>query len=150
MKKYISILTLTATLLMMASCSHNNGDIGPWFGQWKLIEIKVDGVTDYSYNGNIFWSFQTHVFQMKEVIGDISPVSDTRWGTWEENGGELLLNFTYMNSEHKEIYYDPLTATFLPPHEISRLKILKRPGSEMELSYTSPDGKLITYFLKRW
>ena len=31
-------------MVTLSSCTHNNGDIGPYFGTWKLLSINVDGV----------------------------------------------------------------------------------------------------------
>ena len=48
------------TLLAAAtlSCTHNNGDIGVWFGLWKVTSVEVDGSADRKYKGNMYFSFQ--------------------------------------------------------------------------------------------
>ncbi|MDE7153487.1 MAG: lipocalin-like domain-containing protein [Muribaculaceae bacterium] len=153
MKRIILFLTAIVALTLAPSCTHNNGDIGSWFGIWKVTSIKVDGVADSSYDGNIFWSFQSSVFQMKQVVAGEGIGRDERWGTWSEESGDLLLDFTHSSNAFPGGgigSYQPLPATYLPANQVSRLKILKYPGSEMELSYTSETGKQITYSLKRW
>lgn len=140
-------------MLLTPSCTHNNGDIGSWFGIWKLTAMEVDGVTDSSYEGDIFWSFQTSVFKMTEATAEDLRERDERWGTWTEEGGDLLLNFTHSSDAFPGGgvgSYAPLPATYIPANQVSRLKILKYPGSEMELSFTTSSGKQITYFLTRW
>ncbi|MDE6266351.1 MAG: lipocalin-like domain-containing protein [Muribaculaceae bacterium] len=153
MKRTLFILLTMISMTLISSCTHNNGDIGPWFGQWKLSELKIDGVADPAYKGDVFWSFQTNIFMMKEMLTDgTGQWADMRWGSWEESDGELLLIFTF-SSDHTppgQGSYHPLPGMYLPTNQVSHLKILKYPGSKMELSYTTPEGKQITYYLERW
>ena len=36
MKQIAKNMILLAALLVVASCTTNNGDIGPWFGTWRV------------------------------------------------------------------------------------------------------------------
>ena len=46
----------------ISSCTQNDGNIGEWFGHWKLNTISVNGAVDDEYGGNIFFSFQSKTF----------------------------------------------------------------------------------------
>ena len=35
----------------MSGCTHNNGDIGPWFGTWQVTGIDADGAPLAEYDG---------------------------------------------------------------------------------------------------
>ena len=44
MKRALHILIIMLSMAALSSCTHNNGDIGPYFGTWKMLSIEVDGV----------------------------------------------------------------------------------------------------------
>jgi len=143
------ILTLLLTLILQ-SCTHNNGDIGPYFGTWKLSAIEVDGSNMDSYKGNIFWQFQAEVFCMREVL----PNHDTNvcWGSWKEaSDGILELNFTHSDDSHPagSTYYSPFIITGLQP-AVNRLDIKSKSGTRLTLSYIDSEGKSYTYRLIKW
>ncbi|MCM1518946.1 MAG: lipocalin-like domain-containing protein [Pseudoflavonifractor sp.] len=151
----IKSLYLTPLLLLMAvmlgGCTHNNGDIGPWFGEWKLTSITVDGVPDTDYDGNIFWAFQTTVIEMLSVDDETTADYRQRWGTWAQDGTVLTLDFTHSDDRNPagSDKYIPFPATGLPAG-VSELDILSLSGSEIKLSYTADDGKVYGYLLKKW
>ncbi len=149
--KYI-ILTLIAAvaIVCLPGCTHNNGDIGPYFGTWKLTGIEIDGKPDETYSGNIFWQFQSTVFCMRQV----NPHHDTdiRWGSWEETSDNMLaLNFTHHDDEHpaESNFYSPLPVTGLAP-AVNYLKIDRKSSSHLTLTYLSERGATYRYQLKKW
>lgn len=155
MKPYISKhITLTLIAIVMAlstSCNSNNGDIGPWYGHWKLTEIRIDGNIDTQYPGNIFWAFQNSVVQMTEVYGS---TSQNHWGSWSQADGILTLDFD--NHDDQSIA-DPSTAwRYEPPKgiylatDINRLSIDKLTDSQIVLTNPDYQGKVITYYLRSW
>ena len=46
MKRTISTLLIAILLPVIAGCTRNDGDIGTWFGSWKLERITIDGLID--------------------------------------------------------------------------------------------------------
>lgn len=62
MKRTIITLLIAILLPVIAGCTRNDGDIGTWFGSWKLERITIDGLIDEKYKGDIFWQFQSSVF----------------------------------------------------------------------------------------
>lgn len=151
--QYLIIALLLATLCAGTSgCNSNNGDIGPWYGHWKLTKILVNGEADAQYDGNIFWAFQNSVVMMTEVNSDIS--FNNRWGSWQQQGDELTLDFTHHDDQSTadpatDWRYTPPAATHLTKG-INKLHIDKLKDSEIVLTYHSPDGNAYTYYLKPW
>ena len=81
MKRTIITLLIAILLPVIAGCTRNDGDIGTWFGSWKLERITIDGLIDEKYQGDIFWQFQSSVFCMRKIL----PYNEheERWGTWK-------------------------------------------------------------------
>lgn len=141
---------LILSVNLFCCCTRNNGDIGPWFGSWQLTEIEIDGAKVSSYGENIFWAFQNDVFSMKYVYpNDPGHSVDDRWGTWEESGDAIKLNFTHSDDSYAPGtgIYAPLKETGIPANEVSTLVIIKKPGTKAVLSYTDSAGKIYTYHL---
>ena len=95
---------------MLGSCTHNDGDIGKWFGTWAVQSISVDGVPDDDYHGDILWKFQSDVFSMLRFSAD--PVDHSYqqvWGSWCEDGDALVLRFGYSDDS-----YAPGTGIYAP------------------------------------
>lgn len=148
-------IILAVMAFLLVGCTHNNGNIGPFFGQWKISEITIDGEKDAAYEGNVFWSFQSSTIEMQKA--DESQLTDavTSWGSWsrekETNHDVLILDFTHSDDTHAvgDPYYSPLKETHLP-NGILRLYITSSSGSTMQLSYTADDGKVYKYSLVKW
>lgn len=137
--------------VILGSCTHNNGDIGPWFGEWKLTTITVDGTPDAGYDGNIFWAFQTTVIEMLSADNETTGDYRQRWGTWAQDGTTLTLNFTHSDNDNPagSDKYIPFPETGLPAG-VSKLDIVSLSSSEIKLNYTADDGKTYGYLLKKW
>ena len=149
--KKIFLIFLPLLAILGAGCTHNDGDIGPWFGTWQLEEITADGTVDTGYHHDIFWQFQNTVFCMRKVTAmhDVYP----RWGTWQETGNDILrLDFTNHDNDHPEgsTIYIPFPETHIRPNGITELKIMEMSGSELHLQYAAPEGTLYDYYLKKW
>lgn len=140
---------LLPLLLACTGCTHNDGDIGPWFGTWRLEEITVDGHPDESYGHDIFWQFQNTVFCMRKVTAmyDYYP----RWGTWSETpDGMLEIDFSHHDDSSKPTIYTPFEETHLEQKGVSELKIISIKGGSMRLEYRADDGKVYGYSLDKW
>ena len=150
MKNFIFRFFTASFICILMSCTHNNGDIGDYFGTWKLTHIEIDGHADDSYKGNIFWQFQSQVFCMRQVLPEHDI--DVRWGSWKELPDNVLeLNFTHHDDEHPagSDYYSPLPATGLAP-AVNHLDIVTMNSSEMVLTYHNDKGETLRYRLKKW
>ena len=138
-------------MVTLSSCTHNNGDIGPYFGTWKLLSISVDGVEDVDYAGNVFWKIQNEVECMVRV-NESAHTANECWGTWKEIGNVLQLNHTHWDDNHKQgsFYYSPLPETHLPANSISDLEIVSLSGSSMQLKYVTDDKRVVGYKFTKW
>lgn len=138
LKTYLTILQLSI-ILIATGCTHNNGDIGPLFGKWKLSEIAIDNKAYTEYSGNIFWSFQSSVICMTKV-GQHNSYAES-YGSWQQSGDILTLRFP-------DEVYPPFAELKLQRN--SDLQIIRLSGDEMILSYITTEGSDIIYKFKKW
>lgn len=123
----------------LAACTHNNGDIGLWFGTWQVEEITVDGVTNEDYDGqSLMFSFQSDVFQMR-LIEEMHE-SNVVFGNWSDNG-----NATITVTFPEDIFQ---------PQPISRMEksnlltVEKITSKNATLRMTTSSGSTVLYRLK--
>lgn len=135
---------------LFSGCTHNNGDIGDWFGTWKLQSIGVNGSDDPAYDNNVLWKFQNNIVSMV-CADDIQHTADCRYGTWEQAGDRLILDFTHSDDRYEPGTgpYAPLPQTYIKAGR-SELRVIKLSGSDMWLQMTADDGTIYTYSLKKW
>lgn len=146
--KYISwVFTILATAILSTSCTHNNGNIGDWFGEWQLKAIEINGTDDSEYQGNILWKFQSDIIEMISVTGHTET---EHFGTWSADDNELTLNFTHHddNNPAGSDRYSPPSITQIPAAVVS-MKIVKLSSSELILQYSTDSSNLIVYTLRK-
>lgn len=141
------ILAFVVAMAATASCTHNNGDIGDWFGKWHLKSIEINSVNDDSYDGNMVWKFQNDIVEMDVINGHIHS---EHYGTWKESDGKLILDFTHKddNTAAGTGTYAPPSQTYLPAAVVG-LKILKLSSSTLILQYDADASTVITYSLSK-
>ena len=144
MKRIYHILIMilvTIACTLSYSCTRNNGDIGDWFGTWRVDELTVDGEPDPNYGPPyMIFKFQSSIVSIvwpDEASHSVPGCT----GTWEQQGNKLLLRFDYGQ-------FSPTAASHLP--EVGTLDILKLSRSTIELEYHSPQGITYYYKLKKW
>jgi hypothetical protein len=138
--KYI-LLPALLTLSILTSCTHNNGDIGIWFGSWKVESITVDGTNVADYKGNIFFMFQSNVFNMREVDETLHERID-EFANWEDNDATITINYS-------DNLYAPFAITGLERE--STLTVEQKKSKHIVLSYVNPTTKHVYhYMLTRW
>ena len=136
----ISLLATIAVTLFF-SCTRNNGDIGDWFGTWRVDELNIDGEPDPDYAPPyMIFKFQSSVVSIVWP-DDANHSVPGCTGTWKQEGDKLLLRFDYG-------LITPTAASHLP--ETGTLDILKLSRSTIELEYHSPEGITYYYKLKKW
>ena len=148
MKRLIIYYLLTIFSLAFLPSCQNNGDIGPWYGMWKLTSLTINGEEDPAYDGNVFWKFQTGVVQMIRYYNN----AGTCTGTWKEKSGTLELTYVYSDDANVEASkkYSTLDGMHLPATGVIPLEIVKRPSSKMVLKYRSEEGVTYVYTFKKW
>lgn len=106
MKKLFSIVAILV-MLLSASCTQNDGRIGPIFGTWHLESITCsDGSAlpdSVCEPGNMAWMFQNDVICMRD-FGAVGGVYVDYWGSFRlcERNGErrLILDYTHSDAEN--------------------------------------------------
>ena len=144
---------LLTVLLLAAGCTRHHGDIGEFFGDWRLDRITADGEemllypdTDESYPILYTWAFQSTVIRINSIYTH-NRLLDC-YGTWSESDGILELNFTYSdNEEGTEYLYTPPKILHLSPDGITRLNIERLADKKMIVSHVGEDGVKYTYYL---
>lgn len=144
MRTLIKNLMLAVVALALGGCMQHNGYIGDWFGTWKVESITVDGSREPDYAGNLFFQFQSDIVRMVEV-GACQSYSD-RFGSWEEEGSTLVLDFSYKADVSGP--FIPLPASHLD-RDRNLLHIDSKSSRNMQWTLDKPDGTTITYTLKK-
>ena len=136
MKKTLFIISVLS-VLVLASCTRNHGDIGIWFGTWHVEQITADG-TPKNVIGDYFFQFQSKVFRVSQVYGHEQPVES--YGTWDENGDRMTVSFP-----------DPTTYYIDMPGLESHNDFTVTTTSSREVTFTKTDanGTTFAYHLKK-
>ncbi len=136
MKKTLFIISVLS-VLVLASCTRNHGDIGIWFGTWHVEQITADG-TPRNVEGDYFFQFQSKVFRVSQVYGHEQLIDS--YGTWDENGDKMTISFP-----------DPSTFYITMPGLESRNDFTVTTTSSREVTFTKTDanGTTFAYHLKK-
>lgn len=145
-------------LISLSACTQNNGNIGMWFGHWKVTAIEIDGTPDETYDENMFFSFQSKVFaQMVKW----EHAYDQRFANFEDCGDYLKITFPYVTDENGNPAHDKngnlITEEHFIPLELSHMSmgdnivnVDKIDGDNVQLSMVTSNGEKIVYHLKKW
>lgn len=127
----------------LMSCTHNNGDIGIWFGTWHVEEITIDGTVSEAYNAAPYWffQFQSNVVQVKMSLPDHSFLASV--GEWEEKDANLILTFP------DEVYVKQLPPG-IDAKRPTAMNIEHKSSKEVVLTFTGTDGHAYRYTLRHW
>lgn len=128
-----TLITLLATIAL-TSCTHNNGDIGIWFGTWQVEHLirNNDEVPKSYYDPSVsalYFQFQGDVVTTRRT----TPMHDefVDYGTWSEDDGTLEISFPDPN-----IAYDHVLGTLLASGDNSfHFTITNRSASHVTLTY---------------
>ena len=142
MKYFISILTILVASIM-SSCTHNDGDIGYWFGTWHVETIEKDGTAIDGYHGTHFFLFQSSVFQLRYTDELHAEMQTT--GRWEDNGDKITISFP-----DKEQIWVTLYGLTVEENAENHFKIEFHSGKNIILSLNGKDGHTYKYHLKKW
>ena len=147
------VFAIIATMLMtMSGCTQNDGDIGPWFGYWRLEKMTCDGdeVELYGDNGIklIYWAFQGEILRISVLYDHNS--NEASYAGWKADKNTLTIDFSPALDpvDNPGVYYPPVILNFYPG-QIYELDINEITGSKLSLSYHDNDGSHYKYFLKK-
>lgn len=142
------LLLIFTLLITLAGCTHNNGDIGSWFGTWHIESITNPDGNDAAYNGSAFMQFQSTVVCLRAVDGLHNERAD--YGRWEEVDNTLTITLPDPN-----VAYDRVLQTLPGGPEFSaeqtafHFTITARTTTTLSLQIPDAAGKQWTLFLKK-
>ena len=82
MKTLQHILIALLALVGLSGCTHNEGDIGPWFGTW-MVEDITGGASDFEFQGKM----------CTVIYIDNKHNQLVDYGTWSEDGDKMTISF---------------------------------------------------------
>jgi hypothetical protein len=136
MKKTLFIISILS-VLVLASCTRNHGDIGIWFGTWHVEQITAGG-TPVNVEGDYFFQFQSHVFKVTQVSGHEQTVES--YGTWTEDEDAMTITFP-----DPAVYY-----IVMPGLEATNdFSVTTTSSREVTLTKSDATGTSYTYRLKK-
>ena len=136
MKKTLFIISILS-MLLMASCTRNHGDIGPWFGTWHVEQITAAG-TPVNVEGDYFFQFQSKVFRVSQVYGHEQLVES--FGTWSEDGNTMTVDFL-----DPTVYYIDMPG--LEAH--NAFTVTTTSSANVTFTKTATDGTIYAYRLHK-
>lgn len=136
----VAAIVLLVMAAVSASCTKNNGDIGVWFGQWRVEKIEIDGVDNADYAGNLFFSFQNAVFEEKIITPEHEAIA--AYGRWTETA-ENTLNI-YMD----EPDYPPIDGYMVKDMNVMSYEI--KSSTTITLTLKTTDEHSVTFYLLKW
>lgn len=144
------ILMCLLYLGLLCGCTHNNGDIGVWFGTWALTSVTVDGEPGAEYANNSTWSFQNRVIKI-QVEYEHSNYHD-HYGTWSQEGDNFTLDYTHTDQNEPEwsfMYKFPEHMYFGMRQGVAEMHVEHLSGKNADLKYVNPEGQTVVYHLKK-
>lgn len=129
--------------LMLSSCTHNNGDIGIWFGTWHVEKITHADSDEpvASYHGTHFMQFQSSVIRI--VATDSLHNYEQSFGTWEADEANHLLRINFPDSAR-------FNCTLKGIDYHNTFVIEEANASHITLSHASiPDSPQLRYYLQK-
>jgi hypothetical protein len=146
------LFTAIIAVVMLGSCTHNNGYIGDWFGTWHVTSIEIDGTPVEDYNGGVFFMFQNDLICVTDIEDSMYHNAARSWGRWSEDSNGLTLDFSYTSTESEYAgAYVPQPASYLEDG-VNHLTISDRTSREMTLRmirYIGDDERIITYHIQK-
>lgn len=149
----ITTLLPIVVIMLCAGCTRHHGDIGEFFGDWRLDKMTADGEQIILYSEDddsapilYTWAFQSTVIRINSIY-TYNRILDC-YGTWSEEDGVLELRFTYNDlDEGTDYLYTPPKILHFSPDGVTRLNIDRLENKKMVVSYTATDGVKYTYYL---
>ena len=83
--------TLLCTLVVLAagwatqSCTHNGGDVSPWWGTWHVESVEAQGKPVTTIAGDFFFQFQGEVVRLSWRNDRYDSAES--YGNWSEGQG---------------------------------------------------------------
>ncbi|MBO5029269.1 MAG: lipocalin-like domain-containing protein [Muribaculaceae bacterium] len=133
---------IALVVLTLGGCTHNNGDIGPLFGNWKLVSVTGDTEGHEVPQGcSVDWNFQNSTIHMSMTLS--GHRMDNRFGNYRLDDNTLFLDFPDTDTQ----YGEPLLG--LPAQ--CELQVLRLDGHRLQLLYVpTPESQGTTFTFRKF
>lgn len=139
--KIIGTLLVMLVCVMAGSCTRNDGDIGDFFGIWRVTSLTIDDEPVEEYGGTLYFMFQSSVYGQK-IMDEEKQWDDNVYASWRQEGNTLIIDFS-------DERYEPFAITGMSDG-VNYVDIVSMSSKNMELSYINPEGVKYGYVLKKW
>lgn len=145
MKRLTHIILAVTVLMTLSGCTHNDGDIGYWFGLWHLDSIEVDGAPAADYDGDIYFLFQSKVFCVRSV-DEFNHEYVESYARWQESDDHQSITLSFVDNR-----FSPTIFPLIPLELETTLTVVTLNDKDMILTHThSETGHTYTYYLTCW
>lgn len=143
MKRVATHIILAVTALMFLSgCTHNNGDIGYWFGLWHLDAIEVDGSPVADYDGDTYFIFQGKVFCIR-CVDELNHDYIESFARWQESDDHQSMSLSFVDK-----HFAPVVSPLIPLELVTTFSVITLNDKDMILRHTHTEtGHTYTYYL---
>lgn len=138
----LNIYIVSALLVLLSACTRNDGDIGELYGLWRVVSIEDNGEELESYDGTLYFAFQSNVYCQRVVDESLHVYTDNFASWYYQSDDEIIVDF----SDNR---YAPFTITGMQKGQ-NLVRIEKCEGKDLEMSYVAADGTYYIYKLKKW
>ncbi len=140
---------LSALMLLLGSCTTNDGDLSFLGGHWRLDSITVGSDNDDSYKGDITWAFQSNIVEISVLLPNHGRTN--HFGTWEFDNNRLTLDFTHRDNDTEAATgeYSLPPQLHLPQGVKVPLRLVNQSGGKMTLTGVDVDNQPITFHLSK-
>lgn len=145
--RYFLILPLCLLAVLLGSCTRNNGDIGHYFGEWRLEAMTADGeeVTLYDVPAdpdNGFGPVQVYTFAFQDNVIRINTIFkyhefESSVGSWVDCGDKLEFDFSHSDDLNDSYGYAAPSILHFSDTGTTLLDIDRHDGGKLVLSQTA-------------
>ena len=141
-----TLLSLVA-LLGLTACTHNDGDIGIWFGTWQIEDI-TGATSDFGQartdNVDYYIQFQGEICTVMCISSMHDQVVD--YGTWHEDGDNLTISFPDREVTMRMLLDQLLQGSL---NQVFHFTVSRQSDKYVQLKYTNPWGEELTMHLRK-
>lgn len=138
------IILAIAALITLSGCTHNDGDIGHWFGLWHLDAIEIDGTPDADYNGDTYFMFQGKVFCIR-CVDDANHGYIESYALWQENDDHQSMILSFVDDR-----FPPVITPHAPLETVTTFTVITLNNKYMVLKHIDHEGSTRIYHLTCW
>lgn len=132
--------TLLCTLVVLAagwatqSCTHNGGDVSPWWGTWHVESVEAQGKPVTTIAGDFFFQFQGEVVRLSWRNDRYDSAES--YGNWSEGQGTITMRFVNPDAQPIALPGLGATTTFTIEHKSHQRIVLSTVAQGASYRYT--------------